>query len=950
VTGRFVALVCLVVGCVRPVAAITWEQIAEDELTCVTFATPEERAQIDAPLLPRALTPPVLAAYFGRPAKDDVHERLRYLTALSALAYFADRTNDQVLRMNLLTTIGVFAQRYADGGQGAVFLQISRCARAHIVSCAIERDEPKLAIQMSGDLAERIRASPPGPAVEDWPLLLALQELGLAPESAQGLPLLVAVAVERAAALESAEPKRASRLYGAVARAYVTLGEGQKADAHAAKALALVIGEGNPATIVALVPALYDIWTLRYGTAKANELTQAITTKFPLPERFADPQTEFEVRLRMAYVFEGAARFDESAQQRAAANKALLTTTVSIPYQRAAFDRLDAFSSTVTDPVTNMSADAAWATLVRSDGARAKNDYLTAYRGAYDTIVGQAQHSFVADARDKLDAQRKIDRMLDIYAVLRDALPAYRNEIDDRSFAFAQLASYGRVTLATVAGGLDGFSGDAATKANVERFFTLSTQNSVWLRGVWNRLLGTDGNSFPTPQQLWQAIQVLSIQYNETQQSFDQYVAFVRQKAPDLGALITPRPLPLLQARAALAPGQVLVATLVARKFTYVFALTNDRAAFTRTAIPRAAVRALVQKLRQSLLAKSTGGRLNLPPFDAASAHALYTLTFGSVAPLLQGASHVIWYGHDALGSVPPAVLVVEPTRDTLSTADELATARFFGDRYPVSVLADLSLLATAQRSVQPLQRPEAFLGVGAPQLTDEELEGGGAATVFDFSRGLDAASLADLPKLPESADELRALADTFGADHSALLLGAKATRQGIDAAAPSRYRVIAFATHGFKPGEIAGIDEPALLLAPPGGTADPLDGLLTSRQIAGLHLGADLVVLSACNSANGDGRPRAEAFSGLAQAFFTAGAQSLLVTHWPVVSSAAAHLTVLVAEGITRDSLPLDVSLQRAVKSLRESGRGNAIESHPAYWGPFVAIGTASSARVVLP
>src|SRR4030095_8593553 len=114
-----------------------------------------------------------------------------------------------------------------------------------------------------------------------------------------------------------------------------------------------------------------------------------------------------------------------------------------------------------------------------------------------------------------------------------------------------------------------------------------------------------------------------------------------------------------------------------------------------------------------------------------------------------------------------------------------------------------------------------------------------------------------------------------------------------------------------------------ALLLAPPGGTADPLEGLLTSRQIAALHLGADLVVLSACNSANSDGPPRAEAFSGLAQAFFTAGAQSLLVTHWPVISSAASHLTVLVAEGVTRDSLPLDVSLQRAVKSLRESGRG---------------------------
>jgi CHAT domain-containing protein len=63
------------------------------------------------------------------------------------------------------------------------------------------------------------------------------------------------------------------------------------------------------------------------------------------------------------------------------------------------------------------------------------------------------------------------------------------------------------------------------------------------------------------------------------------------------------------------------------------------------------------------------------------------------------------------------------------------------------------------------------------------------------------------------------------------------------------------------------------------------------------------------------------------------------------VISSAASNLTVLVAEGLTRDKLPLDVSLQRAMKTMRDAGRGNAIQSHPAYWGPFVAIGTGTSA-----
>ena len=940
------AVIALLFACAfaSSAAAKTWEEIAEDEAICLSFASPEERAQIDAPLLPTPLTPNALAGYFGKP-KDDVHARLRYLTALSALAYFADRTNDQVLRTDLLTTIGVFAQRYGDDGQGAVFGQISRCARAHLISAGVERDEPKMAIVMAHDLAERLRAAPVGPAVEDWPLLLAMQETQLSKETQPGLPPLVVVALERAAALESAEPARASRLYAAIARACVALGDAPKADGYGGKALALVIRDNDPATIAPLLSVLYDTWALRHGTAKANELTQAVIAKFPIPARFDDPQTEFEVRLRWAYVLNHATEFDASAQQRIAANKALMSTIISIPYLRAAFDRLDAFDSTITDPVTQMTSDAAWAALIKADPARAKNDYLNAYRGAYDKIVGQMQHSFVADARDRMNAARKIDSNLDSYTLLGPALPAYRAEIDERSFGLAQLASYSRVTLATVAAGLDSLNADAATKANVERFFTLSTQNSVWLRGIWNGLLGSDGNTLPTPQQMWQAIGVLSVQYNETQHSLDDYVAFVRQKAPDLGALITPQPITIAQARASLGPGQVLVATLVAHRYTYVFALTSDRTVFTRTAISQADVRALVLRLRQSLLAKSGGGQVTLPAFDAGAAHALYSLTFGKVAPLLNGASHVIWYGHDALGSVPPAVLVIDPTADKLTTAAELDRAKFLGDVYPVSVLADLSLLRPAMRASQPLQRPEQFLGIGAPQLSDEELDGGGAGTVFDFSRGIEAGSLADLPKLPESADELRALADTFGTDKSALLLGAQATRQRIDAAAPSRYRVIAFATHGFKPGEIAGVDEPSLLLAPPGGTADPLEGLLISRQIAALHLNADLVVLSACNSANGDGRPRSEAFSGLAQAFFTAGAQSLLVTHWPVISSAASNLTVLVAEGLTRDQLPLDVSLQRAVKTMRASGRGNPIQSHPAYWGPFVALGTGTSA-----
>jgi CHAT domain-containing protein len=66
-------------------------------------------------------------------------------------------------------------------------------------------------------------------------------------------------------------------------------------------------------------------------------------------------------------------------------------------------------------------------------------------------------------------------------------------------------------------------------------------------------------------------------------------------------------------------------------------------------------------------------------------------------------------------------------------------------------------------------------------------------------------------------------------------------------------------------------------------------DGLLTASEVTELRLNADWIVLSACNTAAGGEKGNAEALSGLARAFFYAGARALLVSHWSVDSYAAA-------------------------------------------------------------
>ena len=106
---------------------------------------------------------------------------------------------------------------------------------------------------------------------------------------------------------------------------------------------------------------------------------------------------------------------------------------------------------------------------------------------------------------------------------------------------------------------------------------------------------------------------------------------------------------------------------------------------------------------------------------------------------------------------------------------------------------------------------------------------------------------------------------------------------------------MVHFATHGLLAGETAlfakNKAEPALLLTPPAEASEEDNGLLTASEVAQLNLNADWVVMSACNTAAGstDG---AEALSGLARAFFYAGARSLLVSHWYVDSEAAVAIT----------------------------------------------------------
>ena len=147
------------------------------------------------------------------------------------------------------------------------------------------------------------------------------------------------------------------------------------------------------------------------------------------------------------------------------------------------------------------------------------------------------------------------------------------------------------------------------------------------------------------------------------------------------------------------------------------------------------------------------------------------------------------------------------------------------------------------------------------------------------------------LQSLPGTAAELRQIADYLGGKEKNIYLRDRATETMVKEIALDQSKVLAFATHGLISGQLKGVSEPALVLTPPTRGTEVDDGLLTASEIAQLKLDANLVILSACNTASAD-KPGAEGLSGLAKAFFYAGARSLLVSHWPVASSAATKLT----------------------------------------------------------
>ncbi len=485
--------------------------------------------------------------------------------------------------------------------------------------------------------------------------------------------------------------------------------------------------------------------------------------------------------------------------------------------------------------------------------------------------------------------------------------------------------------------------------------------------------------SAPTDQQDPKAVHALRVRIDRLRSARGALAQEIEKRFPAYARLVNPKPATVAQARSVLRPGEALIATYVSEDRTFVWAVPRaGEVTFASVPLGRERIAAVVRDLRRAL---SPNARIlgDIPAFDVALAHKLYEALLAPVKAGWRDAKSLLVVAHGALGQLPFSLLVTEPTE--LSAQREPLFARYqevpwLARSHAVTVLPSVASLATLRALPPGATGRKAFAGFGDPYFSRTQVAAAARETAKPVqvallaglqSRGLpvrlraapntqalDSAELARLPRLPDTADEIRSIAVALKADLTEdVFLGTRANEGVVKTMELSGYRVLAFATHGLVPGDLNGLTQPALALTSPKVAGVAGDGLLTMAEILALKLDADWVVLSACNTAAAGGAG-AEAVSGLGRAFFYAGTRALLVSNWPVETTSARALTTDLFRRQAEDpSLSRAQALQRAMLALLD-GRGYVDAedktvfsyAHPIFWAPFTLVGDGGGAR----
>ncbi len=394
-----------------------------------------------------------------------------------------------------------------------------------------------------------------------------------------------------------------------------------------------------------------------------------------------------------------------------------------------------------------------------------------------------------------------------------------------------------------------------------------------------------------------------------------------RRGRPGLDRMPAQAPISITEIRARLPDDEsALVEYFVGEESSIAFWLT--RRELRAAVLPGAEVlRPLVANGIDFLSFRGSGGFRG-----RAGARRLFETLLGPFADRLMAVKRLIVVPAGPLFALPFEALVIDAGNgaESLSqsrsrTAVAYGADRFLVEDHEVSYAPSATVFARLEGRTTAGPFPMDLLAVAAPRAA---LVSGPAG---DF----------ELPRLPFAEREARSIARLFPRARSRVLAGPRATEAELRRQDLGRFRILHFAVHGL-------LDEQywwrsALLLTPEAGTGE--DGRLDPLEINSLAPRAELVMLSACRTAEGKVQS-GEGLLGLSAAFLTAGAESVVSSLWSVNDRSTARFMTsfygYLADGSTKAE-----ALRRAkVEMIGSRFR------HPYYWAAFVLSGDRGRAR----
>lgn len=412
---------------------------------------------------------------------------------------------------------------------------------------------------------------------------------------------------------------------------------------------------------------------------------------------------------------------------------------------------------------------------------------------------------------------------------------------------------------------------------------------------------------------------------NSLSNDYPEYQWLAEARPPDLNIL-----------RGVLSDDEALASFLIGADVSFLQLVVRERIYITPIAAGGDELAGMVRALRKGL--EIEGGSVN--EFNLADAHFLYQTLFGGVSEPLAQVKRLVVVPNGPLSNLPFGTLVADIPEDGDYRNAPWLIKRMSITHAP-SIVSFVNLRKS--RSVRALQRP--FLGIANPTFAGPPPVVAVEDTETCNPEGIALPSrFEQLESLPDTIDEVRAVIASLGIKGADLFAERQAKETALRAKSLDQYNIIYVATHAVMPGEIACQQEPGIALARPSdvvGSRDE-DGFLDASEIAALEIAANLVVLSACNTATSSDSTvqKGDALSGLAESFFIAGARSMLVTHWQVPSAATAALMRDMFGAIGKNrALATDAALQRAqLQSISDPET-----AHPFFWGAFAFVGSGA-------